>query len=165
MSFNRLTLLAFATLFSIVAPSLASACCDVTAPIAYPALVPAGFGGGCVGCVAPAPIVAGAVVTPFGGPCCGWYGCGNCVWGAGWNGWTAWAGGVGLYMVNQGSVHASPGVMVPYRTYSPDTVYAPAADYPYVPGYARPYYGRYAFHDPAYMNPRYQHVPHRRPLH
>ena len=53
---------------------------------------------------------------------------------------------------------------VPYKTYSPDTVWAPATDYPYVPGFARPYYGRYAFHDPAYMNPRYQHVPHWRPF-
>jgi hypothetical protein len=29
-------------------------------------------------------------------------------------------------------------IVVPYKTYSPDTAYAPAADYPYVPGYARP---------------------------
>jgi hypothetical protein len=54
--------------------------------------------------------------------------------------------------------------VVPYKTYSPDTAYAPAADYPYVPGYARPYYGHYAFHDPAYMNPRHGHVPHGRPV-
>jgi len=180
MSFNRIALVAFATLFSIFAPSLASACCDATAPIAYPAFAPLGYDGGCVGCVAPAvngtpvapaPIVVGTVVTPFGGPCCNWYGCGNCVWGAGWTGWTSWSGGVGvpfgppssLYVVNQGPKYSGPGVMVPYRTYSPDTAYAPAADYPYVPGYARPFYGRYAFHDPAYMNPRYQHVPHRHP--
>jgi hypothetical protein len=180
MASNRITLLALATLFGIVAPSLASACCDATAPIAYPAFAPLGYGVGCVGCVAPAvsgtpvapaPIVVGTVVTPFGGPCCNWYGCGNCVWGAGWTGWTSWSGGVGvpfgppssLYVVNQGPKYSGPGVMVPYRTYSPDTAYAPAADYPYVPGYARPYYGRYAFHDPAYMNPRYQHVPHRHP--
>jgi len=125
MSFSRLTLSAFMTLVSIMTPSLASACCEAAAPIAYPA----------------------------------WYGCGNCVWGAGWGGWAAWAGPPSPLIRG---VH--PAVPVPYKTYSPDTVWAPAADYPYVPGYSRPYYGRYAFHDPAYMNPRYQHVPHRRPL-
>jgi len=66
-----------------------------------------------------------------------WNGCGNCALR-------------GVY----------PALPVPYETYSPDTVWVPATDYPYVPGFARPYYGRYAFHDPAYMNPRYQHVPH-----
>ena len=73
-----------------------------------------------------------------------------------------WASVSALYVVNQGPT--GPGIVVPYRTYSPDTAYAPAADYPYVPGYARPYYGRYAFRDPAYMNPHYQHVPPRRVL-
>jgi len=63
----------------------------------------------------------------------------------------------------RGGVYAA--LPVPYKVYSPDTVWAPATDYPYVPGFARPYYGRYAFHDPAYMNPRYQHVPHWRPFH
>lgn len=186
MSFKRITLVALAALFSIVSPSLASACCEARAPLGYPAFVPVGPVGpvgfaNCVGCVAPAlngtpvapaPITVSGVVTPFGGPCCGWYGCGNCFWGAGWNGWTAWNGGVAvpfgppsaLYVVDQGPTYSGPGIVVPYRTYSPNTAYAPAADYPYVPGYARPYYGRYAFHDPAYMNPRYQHVPHRQPL-
>ena len=64
---------------------------------------------------------------------------------------------------NQGPTFSGPGVVVPYKTYSPDTAYAPAADYPYVPG-SRPYYGHYAFHDPAYMNPRNYHVPHARPV-
>jgi hypothetical protein len=61
-----------------------------------------------------------------------WNGCGNCA-----------------------SRAVYPALPVP-----PDTVWAPATDYPYVPGFARPYYVGYAFHDPAYMNPRYQHVPH-----
>ena len=39
-----------------------------------------------------------------------------------------------LYVVNQGPVYSGPGLMQPYATYSPDTAYAPAADYPYVPG-------------------------------
>ena len=138
MPFSRLTLSAFVTLVSIIiTPSLASACCEAAAPIAYPS----------------------------------WYGCGNCIWG-GWNGWwnawggwpawggrPAWAGPPSL--LGRG-IH--PAVAAPYQIYSPDTVWAPAADYPYVPGYARPYYGRYAFHDPAYMNPRYEHVPHRWPV-
>jgi hypothetical protein len=93
-------------------------------------------------------------------------------WGVAWNGWNAWSGGVpvpygpasSLYVVNRGPVYSGPGITVPYSTYSPDTAYAPAADYPYFPGYARPYYNRYAFHDPAYMHPRYEHVPLRRPL-
>jgi hypothetical protein len=106
MSFNRLTLSVFATLFCIVTPSLASAS-DAAVPMAYPV----------------------------------WSGCGHCALR-------------GVY----------PAVPVPYKTYSPDTLWAPASDYPYVPGFARPYYGHYAFHDPAYMNPRYQHVPHWRPF-
>jgi len=125
MSFSRVTLPAFAILVSIITPSLASACCDVPAPIVCPA----------------------------------WYG--NCLWGgwASWNGWwNAWGGQAawaGPPSPLSRGVH--PVVPAPYYVYSPDTVWAPAADYPYVPGYARPYYGRYAFHDPAYMNPRYQH--------
>jgi hypothetical protein len=59
-------------------------------------VAPAGFAN-CFGCVAPAvsgtpvapaPIAVSGVVAPFGGPCCGWYGCGNCGWGAGWD----WSG-------------------------------------------------------------------------
>lgn len=188
MSFKRITLVALAALFCIFSTSLASACCEARAPLGYPAfapvgpVAPVGFAN-CFGCVAPAvsgtpvapaPIAVSGVVAPFGGPCCGWYGCGNCGWGPGWgwSGWSSWSGAVAvpfgppsaLYVVNQGPTFSGPGIVVPYKTYSPDTAYAPAADYPYVPGYARPYYGHYAFHDPAYMNPRYGHVPHRRPV-
>jgi hypothetical protein len=59
--------------------------------------------------------------------------------------------------------------MQPYATYSPDAAYAPAADYPYVPGpygygpapVRPPYYGHlgyrphYAYRAPMYGHPRY----------
>lgn len=138
----------------------------------------------------PAPIVVAPVApTAFGGPCCGWNGCGSC-------GGSDWSGGCGvcgqpvayaapsLYVVNQGPVYSGPGIMTPYRTYSPETAYAAATDYPYVPGsgygygygaappyppyYAhRSYRPRYAYRTPmamhpymhpyahAYMHPRY----------
>jgi hypothetical protein len=145
--------------------------------------------------VAPAPIAVSTVVAPFGGPCCNYNGCGNCGMGAGcgncggWGGGAAWSGGCGgcggggwsggcgscgnsvayaaPYVVNQGPVYSGPGLSVPYATYSPEASYAPATDYPYVPGYgygqpaypnyyARSYYRqRYAFHSPVYMHPRY----------
>jgi len=57
------------------------------------------------------------------------------------------------------------GVSVPFGPPSANQgpTFSAAADYPYVPG-SRPYYGHYAFHDPAYMNPRNYHVPHARPV-
>ncbi len=74
-------------------------------------------------------------------------------------------------MVNQGPYYSGPGLTQPYSTYSPDTAYAPAADYPYVPGIRRatapalrlppPYYSHlyyrphYAYRAPLYMRPRY----------
>jgi hypothetical protein len=153
--------------------------------------------------VAPAPIVISNPVAPFGGSCCGFSGCGDCGgWGSGcgncggggWGGGcgncgtVAWGGGCGgcglstayaapaLYVVNQGPYYAGPGLTVPYSTYSPDTAYAPAVNYPYVPGYGAPGYGapgygapgygggyyrrpyyrpRYAYRAPIYMHPRY----------
>jgi hypothetical protein len=214
MPFHRATLVALATLFTVGMTSLASACCDwgYSAPVAYAAVAPVGYGG-CGGCggptaaavyaapIAPAPIAVAAAVTPFGGPCCNWNGCGNCGgwggggcgncgfgggWGGGWGGSCGSCGGCGgcgrtvayampsLYVANQGPYYSGPGVSVPYATYSPETAYAPAADYPYVPGYgygqpaypsyyARPYYrSRFAFRDPAYMHPRYYGRPYGR---
>jgi len=204
MSFNRVTLVALATFFTIGMTSLASAgCCNggYTAPVVYVPAAPVSYGGcggcgapvapinyggygggygGCGGCgptaaavyaqpIAPAPIVVSASIgSPWRG------GCGNC------GGWatSSGCGGCGilpvsvepspqLYVVNQGPEYSGPGLTVPYATYSPETAYAPATDYPYVPGYGygRPayphyythrYYGqRYAFHAPAYMHPRY----------
>jgi hypothetical protein len=217
MSLYRVTLVAVATLFSIGMTSLASACCNwgYSNPVAYTAAAPGGYGccGGQMAAavyaqpLAPAPIVAANNVTPFGGPCCGWSGCGNCGgWsggcsscgggcgggcglfggGVGWGGggWGgggccggSWGGGccartVGYalmpapYVVNQGPTYSGPGLMQPYATYSPDTAYAPASDYPYVPGYgygpapvSPPYYSHlyyrphYAVRAPVYGRP------------
>ena len=118
--------------------------------------------------VAPAPIVVNPVVpTSFGGPCCSWGGCGNCGysdWSGGcgscgvtaWNGCnscgvTAWNGcntcGVAYsapYVVNQGPVYSGAGIMA-YQTYSPDTAYVPATDYPYAPGYGASYGPGYGY--------------------
>jgi len=124
--------------------------------------------------------------------CCGsvsWsVGCGNCGavgWGGGGWGGGGWGGGwtpgrcnncgvSPLYVVNQGPVYDGPGLMQPYATYSPDTAYAPAANYPYVPGYGYgpapvppPYYSHlyyrphYAYRAPMYAHPRYYGGPYR----
>ena len=181
MSLHRVILVAVATVFSVGMTSMASACCDFgySTPVAYAAMTPVaygGCGGGCAGPVAPvapvaaAPIGVTVAVTPFGGPCCSWNGCGDCGWRA-WNGWNDWGGGWGwgrgcgcggcggcaravgsgapLYVVNQGPVYSGPGIMIPYQTYSPDTAYAPAADYPYVPGYGTPPVAGYGY-NPGY---------------
>jgi hypothetical protein len=200
MSFKRVNLVALAAFFSIGMTQLASACCGgwgYGAPVAYAGV---GYGGGCGGCggptaaavfaapVAPTPVVAAAVYaepvvaapiyvnrvvpTGFGGPCCGFNGCGNCGYGGDWSGGCGscgggWGGGCGgcgvtayaapsLYVVNQGPVYAGPGLTVPYQTYSPEASYVPATDYPYVPGYGyggaypRPYYGAGYGYAPRY---------------
>ncbi|MGB6171740.1 MAG: hypothetical protein WBG12_07230, partial [Xanthobacteraceae bacterium] len=85
-----------------------------------------------------------------------------------------------LYVVNQGPVYSGPGIMTPYQTYSPETAYAAATDYPYVPGsgygygygavppnapyYRHPYFRpRFAYRTPMvmhpYMHPRYYGAP------
>ncbi len=103
MSFHRVLVVAVATLFTVGMTSIASAnCCGwgYSAPVAYAPMTPAVYGG-CGACaaptaaavyaqpVAPAPIMVNPVVpTAFGGPCCGWSGCGNC-------GWSDWSGGCG----------------------------------------------------------------------
>ncbi len=196
MSLHRVILVAAATLFSVGMTSIASACCDwgYSAPVAYAAVAPVGYGG-CGGCgaptaaavyaqpVAPSPILVAMSVTPFGGPCCSWNGCGDC----GWSGWSSWGGGGGgggwgrcgncggcgscgrgvvyaapsLYVVNQGSVYSGPGLMIPYQTYAPDTAYVPATDYPYVPGYG---YGGVPAYPPYYARPYYRpHMAYRAP--
>ncbi len=108
--------------------------------------------------------------------CCGalsWsVGCGNCgavAWGGGWTPGRCNTCGISpLYVVNQGPAYSGPGLMQPYATYSPDTAYAPASDYPYVPGHGYgpapvppPYFGHlyyrphYAYRAPVYAHPRY----------
>jgi hypothetical protein len=148
-----------------------------------------GYGGGCCGGVsaaavfaqpvAPAPIAIGANVTPFGGPCCSWNGCGDCGgcgnscgggWGGGWGGIGAgccgggWGGNGGgccgrtvvyavPYVVNQGPYYTGPGLTTPYTTYSPDAAYTPATNYPYVSGYGAPGYGAPSYGAPGYAMP------------
>jgi hypothetical protein len=148
--------------------------------------------------VAPAPIAVntccgsawgGTSYWGNGGGCCGGWssnwntccgsvswsvGCGNC----GAVGWTPGrcntCGVSPLYVVNQGPAYDGPGLMQPYATYSPDTAYAPAANYPYVPGYGYgpapvppPYYSHlyyrphYAYRAPMYAHPRYYGGPYR----
>jgi hypothetical protein len=155
-------------------------------------------------------VVSAAVPSGFGGPCCSWNGCGNCGWSGwssgcgncgasvGWGGCGncggcgACGGGCGgcggavvyaapsLYVVNQGPTYSGPGIMTPYQTYSPETAYAAATDYPYVPGsgygygygavpptapyYRHPYFRpRFAYRTPMvmhpYMHPRYYGAP------
>jgi hypothetical protein len=187
MSFHRVVLVAVATLFSVGMTSIASAdCCGwgYSNPVAYCAVAPVGYGGyGCGGCGAPtaaavyavpvapavpAPIMVAPVVpTGFGGPCCAGNGCGNCGW-SDWSGGQGWNGGCGcgqaaayaapqLYVVNQGPVYAGPGIMTPYQTYSPEAAYAPATDYPYVPGSGYGYgYGAVPPYAPYYRHPYYR---------
>lgn len=168
MSFYRTTLVALATLFTVGMTSFASACCDwgYGAPVVYAPVTYGGYGGygGCGGCgvptaaavyaqpVAPAPIAVGvwggAVSTGWGGGC----GCGAC---GGCQGAIGWGAPSPLYVVNQGPAYTGPGLMVPYGTYTPDTAYAPATDYPFVPAYgsAAPAYNPYFEH--LYYRPRY----------
>jgi len=188
MSIHRAIRVALATIFTIGMTSIASAdCCNggYSAPVAY------GSYGGCGGCgaptaavvfaqpVAPAPLSVINPVTAFGGPCCGWSGCGDCGgWGSGcgncrgggWGGGCGSCGGGGgcggcgrsvvyaapaLYVVNQGPYYTGPGITVPYSTYSPDTAYAPAVNYPYVPGYGSPGYASPGYGSPGYGAPGY----------
>jgi hypothetical protein len=183
MSFHRATLVALATLFTVGMTSLASAgCCDwgysapanygcggCGAPVytpsytTYQPVAPVSYGGcggcgapvysGCGGCatpsvaavyavpVAPAPIV----VSAWAGTGCG---CQNSL---------SFGGPSPLYVVNQGPDFSGPGLMRPYGTYAPETAYAPAANYPYVPGYGNSGYGPgYGYGSPAY-HPYYAH--------
>jgi hypothetical protein len=61
-----------------------------------------------------------------------------------------------LYVVNQGPEYVGPGLMEPYRNYSPEATYAPTAAYPYVSGYrSHRYYSggtRYAFGARGYFH-------------
>jgi hypothetical protein len=198
MSFHRATLVALATLFTVGMTSLASACCGgwgYGAPVAYAGYGGYGGFGGCGGCgaptaavvyaqpVAPAPIVVGGWggSVGWGGGWGGGCGCGACGCRGLIGGYGGWGAPSPLYVVNQGPAYTGPGLMVPYGGYTPDTAYAPAVDYPYVPGYGvaapayNPYFEhlyyrpRYAYRGPAYVRaryygpgPRYYHRPWRR---
>jgi hypothetical protein len=165
----------------------------VPTPIVVSAAVPSGFGGpccswnGCGNC-------GWSGLTSGCGNCggsVGWGGCGNCGGSVSWGGCgnCGGCGGCGgsvvyaapsLYVVNQGPTYSGPGIMTPYQTYSPETAYAAATDYPYVPGsgygygygavpptapyYRHPYFHpRFAYRTPMvmhpYMHPRYYGAP------
>jgi len=135
-----------------------------------------GNGGGCcggwssnwsAGC-------CGSVSWSVGTGCCGGWGGYGIGYGGGWTPGRCNNCGVSpIYVVNQGPVYAGPGLMQPYATYSPDAAYAPAADYPYVPGpygygpapVRPPYYGHlyyhphYSYRAPMYGHPHYMGPP------
>lgn len=104
--------------------------------------------------VAPAPIAVDHWDTGGFGGCgrCG--GCGGC---GGAVGYAPQIAPSPLYVVNQGPQYSGPGLMIPIRTYSPDTGIAAPAEYPYIGTwhrhYVHPYYrARYAYH-PRYYGP------------
>ncbi len=145
MSFRRVTLAAFTAAFTAGMTSLAFAgCCDwgVPAPVAY---APPPVYAGCGGCAVPiAPVTPATPVVPAPISVAAWD-VGGCA-----------CGGLPLYyaappvvppvapapfyVVNQGPAYTGPGLMVPFKTWSPAAAFAPAIGYPYVPGprYYRP---------------------------
>jgi len=126
MSLHRASLFAITALFTAGMTSIASAgCCGwgVTAPIAY---APAG----CGGCGAPtAAIIYAQPVAPAPVIVSTWN------TGCGCQQPVVYAAPTPIYVVNQGPEYAGPGLMVPYRTWSPAAAYGPESEYPYVPGY------------------------------
>lgn len=146
MSLHRATLFAITALFAAGMTSIASAGYydwGVSAPIAY---APAG----CGGCGAPtAVIIYAQPVAPAPVPVMvrTWStGCG-CQQPVVYAAPTPIAPAP-IYVVNQGPEYAGPGLMVPYRTWSPAAAYGPQSEYPYVPGYG---YGHgYGYRTPAY---------------
>jgi hypothetical protein len=168
MSLHRAILFAITALFTAGMTSIASAgywgiasagCCDWegAAPIAY---APAG----CGGCGAPtAAIIYAQPVAPAAVPVI------VSTWntGCGCQGPVVYAAPVleptpiapaPIYVVNQGPEYAGPGLMVPYRTWSPAAAYGLESEYPYIPGYGYGYghgygygYGSgYGYRTPAY---------------
>jgi hypothetical protein len=161
MSLHRLGLMAITTLFTVGMTSIASAgCCDWGAsaqPFGYAApSVYAGYAGGCGGCgtaAYAAPITYAAPAISYGSSGCG---CGtrSVVYAQ-----PTVVAPSPIYVVNQGPQYSGPGIMVPYKTYSPAAYAAPASDYPYVSGYAEeeyaaPYMPRPRYHRPIWRGPR-----------
>lgn len=187
MSLHRATLFVLAALFTAGMTSVASAgCCDwgVRAPVAY---APVAYG--CGGCgTPPAAIVYAQPVAPPPPPPAP-------VAVSPW----AWGTGCGchrsvvyaapaveptpiapapIYVVNQGPDYTGPGIMVPYRTWSPTASYITPGAYPSLRGYGYGYgygYGhvyRYGVHRNfvaararvAYRARFYAHPFYRRPI-
>jgi hypothetical protein len=177
MSFYRISFVALATLFTIGMTSIASACCGGSyAPVVYvpPSPITYGCGAscGCGGCGAPTaavvyaePVAPAPVVYTHG---CG---CGATVDYAAPAVAPTPIAPSPIYVVNQGPDYTGPGVMVPYRTWSPYEAYQPVGPYPYLPGYgfhrhwhdwhgARRFYGGHA----AYGISPYGHPFHTGPM-
>jgi len=165
---SRVTFVALATFMTVGSTSAAFACCG--APVYAPA--PAYYApSGCGGCapaapvtyepaveVAPPPPVQVAVPAWSGG--CG---CGRPVVYVAPPVEVTPIAPAPIYVVNQGPEYSGPGIMVPYRTYSPAAAYAPASGYPYVggPGYGYRHHGpwrRYAYREHGYLH-AYHHGP------
>jgi len=171
MSFYRATLVALTTVMTVGLTSAAFACCEWPAPVVYGAAGCGGCGavfaptaytvpvppvavavGGCGGCGALAPVA----VATWGN------GCGGCggpvVYGAPAIEPTPIAPAP-IYVVNQGPEYAGPGIVVPYRVYTPSAAYGPAS-YPYVPGYAPgPYYRPHIDYRPHWHGYPYPYRP------
>ncbi|MGC1778901.1 MAG: hypothetical protein WBB34_13210, partial [Xanthobacteraceae bacterium] len=106
------------------------------------------WSGGCGSCGVSAAVGCGNCgVSAWGGS-----GCGNCGGGCA----CAPAAYAAPYVVNQGPVYSGPAVMA-YQTYSPETAYVPATDYPYAPGAGYSYgYGMARPYAPYYRQPYYR---------
>ncbi len=158
MSLHRVMFVALATMFTAGTTSLAFAgCCHwpTPAPVVY---------GGCGGCgAALAPVTYAA---PPVQPVAVTVGCGGCaapIYNA-----PVGCGGCGpiayppvplapapIYVVNQGPQFDGPGLMVPFRYYTPPVGYGPGA-YPYIARRPYPYYRRIAYSGPRwYPRPHY----------
>lgn len=169
MSLHRLTLVALATLFTGITSAAFAGCCEWGA--AAPVFYASNYSNGCGGCgvqmtyaVEQPALVYAEPVMPAPFPVATWgtgCGCHQSVFYA-----AAYAEPqivpAPIYVVNQGPEYSGPGIMMPYRTWSPAV--AAAIDYPYVShGYGRPYYhgARYAYREHVYGHPRWWRHPHR----
>jgi hypothetical protein len=179
MSLHRVILVALATLFTGVTSAAFAGCCEwgAAAPVVYASSYSNGCGGcgvvsGCGGCGAqmtyaveqPAPVYAEPVM-PAPVPVATWgtgCGCHQSVFYAAAAYVEPQIVPAPIYVVNQGPEYSGPGIMMPYRTWSPSV--AAAIDYPYISrGYGRPYYhgARYAYREHGYGRPHWWRYPHR----
>jgi len=173
MSIHRTILVAAATLFTTVTASGAFACCGGWGPVspvvyasyaptyatpiaAAPIVVGGGCGGCCGGCSVPtAAAVFAAPVAPapllYGGWAGGCGGCGSWIYGA--------AAVTPAFVVNQGPSYGGPGIMVPYRTWSPYSSYG--GGYPYIrhrywgPRYYGGWHRQFAYGPRPYFRPHF----------
>jgi len=156
MSLYRTTIAALATLFTAAMTSAALACCGGGSYAVY------GYGwNSCNGCGAvpvfapPAPVVqiappAPLVTTGWGTGC----GCGQAIVYATPAQEPIPVSPAAIYVTNQGPDYTGPGIMEPYRIWSPAQGYAPAPDYPYVSGYG------YGYPLPYRVHPHLHHYYH-----